>query len=297
MENTVLEWKDIVKKRDRMVLGPVSLKLQENYVTALIGRNGSGKSTLIKLAAQLIHPDEGEVMWFGQSYPHGLPAEVRSAIAYVPENFVSEEDGLKMDDVAEFRAAWYSNWDWQRYEELLHRFEVPGGKKLNKLSKGQRRKFEIAAALAIRPKLLLLDEPSSGLDPFAWKTMMNEIRRCVEEDGATVLLSTHIVEEIKRMADYLILIDKGRSLGLLEKDTLLDRVREVWIARDDELLAELPGIVDSALESENLSRFVTLDYVGAAALMEEAGIKPIRVRTLDLDEAMEYWMNGSISSV
>ncbi|WP_172256545.1 ABC transporter ATP-binding protein [Saccharibacillus deserti] len=294
MENAVLEWKRVVKKRDRMVLGPVDLKLYENYVTALIGRNGSGKSTLMKLAAQLIMPDEGEVTWYGQSYPQGLPTDVRASIAYVPENFAAEEDSLKMDDVAQFRASWYPKWDWQRFEELLNRFEVPGGKKMNKLSKGQRRKFEIAAALATRPKLLLLDEPSSGLDPFAWKTMMNEIRRCVDEDGASVLLSTHIVEEVRRMADYLVLMEKGRSLGLLEKDALLDRGREIWIGRDDELLAEMPGVVESAIEAEGMIRFVTLDYAGASALLDEAGVKPIRVRALELDEAMEHWMNGSL---
>ncbi|WP_172196755.1 ABC transporter ATP-binding protein [Saccharibacillus qingshengii] len=294
MENAVLEWKRVVKKRDRMVLGPVDLKLYENYVTALIGRNGSGKSTLMKLAAQLIMPDEGEMTWYGQSYPQGLPTDVRASIAYVPENFAAEEDSLKMDDVAQFRASWYPKWDWQRFEELLNRFEVPGGKKMNKLSKGQRRKFEIAAALATRPKLLLLDEPSSGLDPFAWKTMMNEIRRCVDEDGASVLLSTHIVEEVRRMADYLVLMEKGRSLGLLEKDALLDRGREIWIGRDDELLAEMPGVVESAIEAEGMIRFVTLDYAGASALLDEAGVKPIRVRALELDEVMEHWMNGSL---
>ncbi|CAM3562899.1 MULTISPECIES: ABC transporter ATP-binding protein [Saccharibacillus] len=295
MEKAALEWKQVVKKRDRMVLGPVDLKLYDNYVTALIGRNGSGKSTLMKLAAQLIMPDEGEVIWYGQSYPQGLPTEVRASIAYVPENFASEEDSLKMDDVAAFRAAWYPKWDWQRFEELLNRFDVPGGKKMNKLSKGQRRKFEIAAALAVRPKLLLLDEPSSGLDPFAWKTMMNEIRRCVDEDGASVLLSTHIVEEVRRMADYLVLIDKGRSLGLLEKDALMDRGREIWIGRDDELLAEMPGVVESAIEAEGMVRFVTLDYAGSSALLDEAGVKPIRVRALELDEVMEHWMNGGLS--
>ncbi|NGZ77429.1 ABC transporter ATP-binding protein [Saccharibacillus alkalitolerans] len=297
MDNAVLEWRNVVKKRDRMVLGPLDLKLYEHYITALIGRNGSGKSTLMKLAVQLVRPDEGEVIWFGRPYPGGLPADVRAEIAYVPENFAAEENGIKMDDAADFRASWYPRWDWQRYEELLRRFDVPGGKKLNKLSKGQRRKFEIAAALATRPKLLLLDEPSSGLDPFAWKTMMDEIRRCVDEDGATVLMSTHIVEEVRRMADYLVLVDKGKSLGMLEKDALLERGREIWISRDDELLEELPGIVESSIESEGMVRFVTLDYAGTAALLDEVGVKPIRVRALELDEVMEHWMNGGLSPV
>nr|WP_305121003.1 ABC transporter ATP-binding protein [Saccharibacillus sp. JS10] len=278
-----------------MTLGPIDLKLHENLVTALIGRNGSGKSTLMKLAVQLIHPDSGEVAWFGQTYSaESLPVDVRAQISYVPENFIVEEDGLKMDEVAEFRASWYPKWDWQRYEELIHRFDIPSGKKLNKLSKGQRRKFEIAAALAIRPKLLLLDEPSSGLDPFAWKTMMNEIRRCVDEDGTTVLLSTHIVEEVRRMADYLVLIDKGHSLGMVEKDFLLERGREIWITRDDELLGEMPAVVESAIESQGMVRFITMDYPGAAALLEEAGVKPIQVRALELDEMMEHWMNGAV---
>ncbi|OWA35172.1 multidrug ABC transporter ATP-binding protein [Saccharibacillus sp. O16] len=294
MEKAALEWRNVVKKRERLDLGPVDLKLYENYITALIGRNGSGKTTLMKLAAQLIHPDQGQMLWFGETYPKGIPVEIRSQIAYVPEHYAAEEDGLKMDDAAKFRASCYARWDWQRYEELLHRFEVPGDKKLNKLSKGQRRKFEITAALAARPKLLLLDEPSSGLDPFAWKTMMNEIRRCVDEDGTTVLLSTHVVEEVRRMADYLILMDRGRSLGMAEKDLLLERCREVWIPQGEELLDELPGIVESAVEMSGMVRFITLDYGATAILLEEAGVKPIRVRALELDEVMEHWMNGSM---
>jgi len=82
---------------------------------------------------------------------------------------------------------------------------------------------------------------------------------------------------------------------MLEKDSLLDRGREIWIARDDELLEEMPAVVESAIESEGMVRFVTLDYAGAAALLEEAGTKPIRVRALELDEMMEHWMNGGIS--
>ncbi|MDO3412619.1 ABC transporter ATP-binding protein [Saccharibacillus sp. CPCC 101409] len=296
MENTVVEWRGVVKRRERMTLGPVDIELRENHVTALIGRNGSGKSTLMKLAAGLIYPDAGEISWFGSAYPDGIPAEVRTRMSYVPENFATEEDGIKMDAAAEFRSFWYPSWDWQRYEELLRKFEVPGGKRLDKLSKGQRRKFEIAAALAVRPKLLLLDEPSSGLDPFAWKTMLEEIRRCVEEDRATVLLSTHIVEEVRRMADYLLLLDGGRSLGIREKDALLDAGREVWIEDDEELVRELPGVTEWARESEGMIRFVTTDYAGAAALLGEAGVRPIRARALELDEMMEHWMEGRLSS-
>lgn len=260
----------------------------------MAGHNGSGKSTLIHLLTQLIHPDSGEIRWFGQAYPDGMPADTRQWVGYMSEQPTREEDRLTAEAAAAFRALWYPGWDETRFQRLMERFQVPQHTKLSRMSKGERRKFELAAALAPHPRLLLLDEPSSGLDPFAWKIMLEELRDCMENGKTTVIIATHIIDEIKRLADYIVLMHDGRLLGKLEKDHLLENSKEMWFEGTPEEASELPGVVE--MESEGgLQRIVTLAAGETSAILEQAGIRPIRVRRLELDDILVHWSAGQLS--
>lgn len=167
MVQMAIELRNVLKRRRNKTIGPLTLNLPKGYITALVGQNGSGKSTLLNLLMQLTNPEEGEIYWFENRYDSGLSLELRQTIAYVPETSITEENHWNAEEAARFRKYWYPNWDDQYFHELMDRFEVPYRMRLSKMSKGERRKFEIAVALAARPSLLLLDEPSSGLDPFA----------------------------------------------------------------------------------------------------------------------------------
>ncbi|MDO7906640.1 ABC transporter ATP-binding protein [Paenibacillus sp. JX-17] len=292
----LIELKGVFKARSRQAIGPLDLKLPAGYVVALVGQNGSGKSTLMNLMTQLIQPDAGELRWFGESYPEGLPPEVRQRIGYVPENFSVEENRMTVEQAAEFRSYWYPDWDQARFEALLDRFKVPRGTKLSKMSKGERRKFEIAAALAPHPRLLLLDEPSSGFDPFAWKIMLEELRACLEEDGTTILLATHIVDEIKRLADYIVLIHRGRILGRAEKDSLMESWKEIWFEGSAEDAADLPGVAEHSEEGSGLQRVVTMEAAAAGQLIAQSGLRLLRTRNLELDDILSYWIAGRVPS-
>lgn len=280
----------------RSKLGPFRLKIPQGYVVALVGPNGSGKSTMMGMMLQTLIPDEGGVRWFGSELNELIPLETRQQMAHVPEHPAVEENIMTTDQASKFRSYWYPEWDWQRYERLMDRFQVPRKEKLNRMSKGERRKFEIAAVMAARPKLMLLDEPSAGLDPFAWKDMIEELRRSLDEDGSTIVMATHIVEEIKRLADYIVLIHRGELLGMVEKDALLGSWTEYWIrGADRSFLAGMAGVVRSETDGPSILRVVLKEESELERRIESSpgGVQIIKSRSLELEEILELWMQGN----
>ncbi|WP_310831231.1 ABC transporter ATP-binding protein [Paenibacillus pedocola] len=297
MVQQAIELRNVSKKRRNRIIGPLNLNLPQGYITALVGQNGSGKSTLLHMLMQLSFPEEGEIRWFEEAHGNGMPLALRQTIAYVPENSQSEENLWTAEEAAEFRRQWYPAWDQQYFEELLGRFEVPQGARLGKMSKGERRKFEIAAALAARPKLLLLDEPSSGLDPFAWKILIEALRKYMDETNATVLICTHIIEEVRRLADYIVLMHHGQLLGMAEKDSLFGSWNEVWVNAADEeelheLAAELPDALNFTWESSGMGSFITQKFHQNEKRIQQLGVKVIKSRALELDEILSLWTQG-----
>ncbi|WP_150272109.1 ABC transporter ATP-binding protein [Paenibacillus tepidiphilus] len=297
MAQQAIELRNVSKKRPNKVIGPLNLVIPQGYVTALVGQNGSGKSTLMSMLIQLTYPEEGEIRWFEEPHPEGLPLTLRQNIAYVPETSLAEENYWTAPEAAAFRRYWYPGWDQPFFEELMKRFEIPQKARLSKMSKGERRKFEIAAALAARPQLLLLDEPSSGLDPFAWRTMLDTLQQFVDDTGATVLISTHIVEEVRRLADYIVLMHRGQLLGITEKDSLFGAWNEVWVQAESEeelleLVAELPGTLRPRLETPGVGSFLARHFHQNEKRIRDMGVKVIKSRSLELEEILSLWMEG-----
>jgi len=294
MEPHVIEFRNVIKRRRTKTIGPIQLSIPQGYIIALVGPNGSGKSTLLNMMMQTVFPDEGEITWFGESYRGELPISIRKQMGFVPEQLSIEEQHMTVDEAASFRASWYDDWDGYFFDELLSKFDVPRGVKLRKMSKGERRKFEIAAALAPRPRFLLLDEPSSGLDPFAWKLMIDQLHKVMKSMDTTIVLSTHVVDEIRRLADYVILIHHGKMLGMVEKDSLLDNWRECWIQGDASIVKELPGILSFKQETANTISFITTECLEVEKILQSAGISFIQTRSLELDEVLRLWIDGNM---
>ncbi|WNS41725.1 ABC transporter ATP-binding protein [Paenibacillus sp. MMS20-IR301] len=297
MVQQAVELRNVCKKRRSKTVGPLNLGLPQGYITALVGQNGSGKSTLLHMLLQLAFPGEGEIRWFGEAYKDGLPLALRQNIAYVPELPQNEENFWTADEAAEFRRHWYPSWDHSYYEELMLRFEVPRHARLGKMSKGERRKFEIAAALAAKPRLLLLDEPSSGLDPFAWKIMIETLQNYMEQHEATIIISTHIIEEVRRLADYIVLMHQGQLLGMTEKDSLFGSWSEMWVQVEGEqemkeLAAELPQAVELKLETPGVASFMTQQIYLYEKRIQDLGVKVLKSRSLELDEILSLWTRG-----
>jgi ABC-2 type transport system ATP-binding protein len=189
-------------------LDNVSLSLPCGIVFGLVGANGAGKRTLIKHILGLLRAETGSVRVFGLD-PVADPAAVLSRIGYVSE----EHDlpgWMTIRDLLRYNQAFFPNWDPAYAEELRGRFELDAAAKVKNLSKGQRARAGLLAALAHRPELIVLDEPSSGLDPLVRRDILEAIIRAIADEGRTVLFSSHLLHEVERVSDHVTMINKGR---------------------------------------------------------------------------------------
>jgi len=177
-------------------------------VYGLVGANGAGKTTLIKHILGLLRAQTGSVRVFGLD-PVADPVGVLSRIGYL-----SEENDLpgwmRIDELIRYSRAFYPAWDDDYAEELRRSFTLDPAAKIATLSKGQRARVGLLVSLSYRPDLLVLDEPSSGLDPIVRRDILGAIIRTIAGEGRTVLFSSHLLEEVEQVADHVTMIDHGR---------------------------------------------------------------------------------------
>ena len=224
----------------RTALASVSLSLSRGGVYGLIGANGAGKTTLIKHLLGLLRAESGSVRVFGLD-PVADPVAVLSRIGYL-----SEENDLpgwmRVDELIRYSRAFYPAWDDAYAEELRRAFALDPTAKVKNLSKGQRARAGLLIALAYRPELLVLDEPSSGLDPIVRRDILGAVIRTIADEGRTVLFSSHLLEEVEQVADHVTMISQGRILlsGPLAAIRESHRVGE-HVPSLDKIFVELAG--------------------------------------------------------
>jgi ABC-2 type transport system ATP-binding protein len=195
----------------RTALDGVNLSFACGGVYGLVGANGAGKTTLIKHVLGLLRAEYGRVRVFGLD-PVADPVGVLSRIGYL-----SEEPDLpgwmRVDELLNYSRAFYPAWDDRYAEELRMQFALEPGAKLKTLSKGQKARAGLLVALAFRPELLVLDEPSSGLDPIVRRDILGAVLRTIADDGRTVLFSSHLLDEVEQVADHVTMIKDGRIVA------------------------------------------------------------------------------------
>jgi ABC-2 type transport system ATP-binding protein len=191
----------------KTALASVSLSMPRGAVYGLVGANGAGKTTLIKHILGLLRAESGSVRVFGLD-PVADPVGVLSRIGYL-----SEENDLpgwmRVDELIRYSRAFYPAWDDAYAEELRQTFALDPTAKIKSLSKGQKARAGLLIALAYRPELLVLDEPSSGLDPIVRRDILGAVIRTIADEGRTVLFSSHLLEEVEQVADHVTMIRQG----------------------------------------------------------------------------------------
>jgi ABC-2 type transport system ATP-binding protein len=192
----------------RWALRDCSFTLPAGRVAALVGPNGAGKTTLLHLAVGLLRPSAGSVRVFGVA-PRGRPREALPRIGFVAQDHPLYR-GFTVGEMLELARRLNPRWDGALAERRLARLDIPVGQRVGRLSGGQQAQLALALALAKRPELILLDEPLASLDPLARREFLRALMEAVAEDGLTVLLSSHIIGDLERVCDYLIVLSRSR---------------------------------------------------------------------------------------
>ncbi len=201
-------------------LDHMSMEIEPGGIVGLLGSNGGGKSTLIRHIIGLLLPETGNCTTFGRETGKLGPADL-ARIGYVHQE--GELIGwMTVRQMIRFVAAYYPNWDRELEEDYLARFEVPVKTRVGALSPGQRQKLAILLALGFHPELLILDEPAAALDPLARSRFFDLLIDFVQTPGRTILISSHILTDVEKVIDHVIIMDEGRTL----RDCSLDDLRE-----------------------------------------------------------------------
>src|SRR5215210_5876092 len=207
----------------RTALASVNLSMSRGAVYGLVGANGAGKTTLIKHVLGLLKAQTGSVRVFGLD-PVKDPVGVLSRVGYL-----SEEGDLpgwmRVDELMRYMRAFYPTWDEDYAQDLRRQFALDPAAKVKTLSKGQKARAGLLVALAYRPELLLLDEPSSGLDPIVRRDILGAIVRTIAEEGRTVLFSSHLLDEVERVSDRVAIIHQGRIMLTAPMDEIKETHR------------------------------------------------------------------------
>lgn len=203
---TPLSVKNLTKNYPSFTLRDISFELQAGKITGFIGRNGAGKSTTLKSLLNFVHPDSGEICFFGLDFKEN-EQEIKTRIGYVPGAF--EYYGKKkLRAITDTVRRFYPSWDENTYRNLLTRFSLDENKTPEALSAGMKVKYALTLALSHGAQLLILDEPTSGLDPVSREDLL-EIFLDLCDEGKTILFSTHITSDLEKCADHILYIRDG----------------------------------------------------------------------------------------
>ena len=250
--NSALEFHQVTRRFQRnFALQLASFRVPTGSITALLGPNGAGKSTALKIALNLLKPSVGKALTLGTDSRKLGPNQLER-IGYVAEG-MELPLWMSIDQFLSWCRPLYPTWDPELESSLRKQFALPGDRKLKQLSRGQRMKTALIAALAYRPELLILDEPFSGLDPLVRDEFIHGLLELADGEGFTVVLSSHDLEETARLADHIVFLNHGHVHLDESTDSLLATHRRVEILLP-ESFGELPKLPAEWLGPETAGR-------------------------------------------
>lgn len=260
----------------------ISFTLSEKEILGFVGPNGAGKSTTIRCIMGLLRPNKGSITMFNQKLDKSNFQNLVKMVGYVPGE-VSYYDDVRVEDILKFYKSFYENFDDNYCEELCKRFDLPLKKKFEELSTGNKKKVAIVQAIAHKPRLIIMDEPTNGLDPFIQKMLYKTLIE-LKESGVGILFSSHILSEVQHLCDRLIFIKEGHMVE--PKDFRRDLKKIVLTVNEnsaglEKIIERYPEVTDLIIENSTVTLYFKWNSVNFKKLINELEFENITIEAKD----------------
>lgn len=277
-----IELKQLKKYLGGFKLNNINLEIPRGYITGFIGKNGSGKTTLIQHLVGLKKQDAGTIQILGSDDIERDRVDLlnRIGIMFAEDNFPRKETVQSLEKTLNM---FYENWDTKLFHNYLIRFNVNTERKIEHLSTGQKVKLSLAIALSHEAELLILDEPTSNLDPTFRIEFLELLQELMMDEEMTIFFSTHITSDLEHIADYIVMIDDGEILFNMELETLTETYKKVkgpFEVLDDEIKELLIGVKTSSLGFQAMTK--------ESRTLEELFGSKVLIEPVTIDEVMYY---------
>ena len=287
----VIETRALSKRYGRkLALDNLDLRIPRGRIHAIVGANGAGKSTLFRILMGFMPPTAGEARILGKDSQQLTPAD-RARIGFVNEEHTLA-NWMRVSQVAAMQKHQYPRWNQQAYDSVIGHYHVLPEQKVGQLSRGERAGFNLALALAQGPELLVLDEPTLGLDVVAKRAFLESLLYSNAADDCTVIYCSHQMEEIERVADNLIILERGQLKNMSAPEEFTSRVSH-WVADvpfKGPQLHTVPGLLE-VQRLDGLHHYLVLDQdAGFERFLREAGARNVQSMPVSLDRAVNAFL-------
>ena len=277
MISSAIKLTDATKTFGNFTLGPINLTIPSGSIVGYIGENGAGKSTTIKLMLGLMKADSGSIEIFNTDI-NKFTTDMKKDIAYVFDNLYLPKD-MTLKSARKFHEKFYKDaWDNASFSRLVKHFNLPENKAIKHFSRGMKMQLGLALALSHNAKLLLLDEPTSGLDPVIRDDVLDLLLEYIQDEENTVLVSSHILSDLEKIADYIAFIHEGKLLFMDTKDGLIEKYGKASIEKE-----QLDSIDKAAIVGKRTHKF------GVELLLKrELAPKDLKLENPSIEDIMVY---------
>lgn len=271
----------------RCAVDSVTLQVPRGSVFAFIGRNGAGKTTTIRMILGLLEPTRGTSRILGYE-SMSLPPEARARIGYMAEGHPVYA-WMRAGQYAGFQRGFYTHWNQQIFTRVLDYFAISPRTRAGHLSHGQRAGLHLAMTLAIEPEILMLDDPATGLDPSARRSLLEAMIYFTRSRERTIFFSTHLLDDVERVADHVAVLDYSVLRVCCSADTFRERVRRLVVrfpAEPPRQLPVMPGLLRVTRGDNELSLIVANPNRTMERALEAAGALAVEEQPISLEDAL-----------
>lgn len=274
MSNYAIEIKDLVKQFDNFKLGPINLTIPKGTIVGYIGQNGAGKSTTIKLLLGLLNKDSGEIKILDEINPSSVGLKDKLGIVF-DDLLVPEE--MTLIDVEKFCSRVYSKWNKNSFYKFKEKFNLPEKKIIKNYSRGMKMKLSMAVALSHNAELLILDEATSGLDPIVREEILDLLLDFMQDENHTILISSHILSDLEKVADYIDFINDGKILFMETKDELKENYGICTLSNEEVTSIDEEAIVGRRVHSFGQELLVKKNLIPNGIIFQKPSIEDIMI--------------------